>query len=744
MSKYRVGQRVDVKIERVLPFGVFARLEDGARAYIRRRELHLDADIDPTQVAHPGQKINAVIIKLEEGQKHLELSYRATLDDPWKNYSGHHKEGEVIRGVVRAIHPSGIFVRAAAGVSGYIPLPELAPWEITKPEEIFWVGDEVEAVITHLDARNQRLNLSIRLRMLQHEEALEVYEYFAGKMIIEDSLMSTSARENYSKPVMGLPSKIIGKVLVVEDDYNMRTSLVDWLEQRGLKVDQAESHASAASKIQEEVYGVVFLDLNLKLDDGLDLIQHIQRTEQQPCICVMSSFYTILEREEELLTHKITQVFPKPLGMEEIEEFLLSLAKGEIKGANEPLNRFSTNELSKFGKSRELTNAQQPPQDRLRGSLIKATKMLRAELGLIFEKDPTSQVISIVAQSGEVTFNEPAMYQLGDSPVNDIIQEGISIFENQVTKRAIAKFDKLLNLVAFESCIGVPIPVQDEIRHAAFFFHSAPDAFRRPQFREAMIGAIHFTALLEQESLNSRLQSLNPIVLSGELTAGLAHEVSNKISSLELQVRNLLPLHSELDKIETELLQLLNVILDLKKTTEIFQQLMVAPDMKARYSINTIIERVTTLLKPVAHKEHTKVIVRLEHDIPLMDGNNVAIQQVILNIMLNAIQQIALKAKKHNWQGARILEVCTSLDKMNEKVVIRCRDMGPGVHKRLWEKIFTPGFSTRNGSGLGLYIARDFVTTLSGTIRVEESFVPLGTTFVVELPVMKHKGAPHE
>lgn len=216
------------------------------------------------------------------------------------------------------------------------------------------------------------------------------------------------------------------------------------------------------------------------------------------------------------------------------------------------------------------------------------TKMLRAQLGLIFQKDPTSQIISIVTQSGEINFSELAIYQLRESPVEDIIQEGISIFESDVTNRALAKFDKLLNLVAFESCIGVPIPVQDEIRHAAFFFHSEPDAFRKHQIQQATVGAIHFTAILEQENLNARLQSLNPIVMSGELTAGLAHEVSNKISSLELQVRNLLPLHLGLDKLETELLQLLSVILDLKKTTEFSQQLMIAPDTKVIFSINNV------------------------------------------------------------------------------------------------------------------------------------------------------------
>jgi predicted RNA-binding protein with RPS1 domain len=275
MSRNRVGQRVEITIERVLPYGVFWRLSDGVRAYIRRRELNLDADIDPTQTAHWGQKINTIIIKLEEGQKHLELSYRATLDDPWKRYARQHTEGEIVRAVVHAVHPSGIFVRVAAGVNGYISLPELARWKITRPEDIFWIGDEVETVITHLDPRSQRLHLSIRARIMQQEEALEVYEYLMKELTSEALSLAAPTLEEHSKPVIALPGKAIGKVLVVEDDTSVRISLVDWLEQRGLEVDQADSYQSAISRIQQETYRVVFLDLNLNMDDGLQLIQHI-------------------------------------------------------------------------------------------------------------------------------------------------------------------------------------------------------------------------------------------------------------------------------------------------------------------------------------------------------------------------------------------------------------------------------------------------------------------------------------
>ena len=67
---------------------------------------------------------------------------------------------------------------------------------------------------------------------------------------------------------------------------------------------------------------------------------------------------------------------------------------------------------------------------------------------------------------------------------------------------------------------------------------------------------------------------------------------------------------------------------------------------------------------------------------------------------------------------------------------ISVEDDGPGIHHRLWERIFEMGFTTRRGegSGLGLYVTRGLVETLGGRVYVAESHILWGTTFVVELP----------
>ncbi|MFQ5352036.1 MAG: ATP-binding protein, partial [Candidatus Binatia bacterium] len=105
---------------------------------------------------------------------------------------------------------------------------------------------------------------------------------------------------------------------------------------------------------------------------------------------------------------------------------------------------------------------------------------------------------------------------------------------------------------------------------------------------------------------------------------------------------------------------------------------------------------------------------------------------VFLNVMQNAVQQMAATPNKG---GTLSISTACRDGKTGRRVQIRFQDTGPGIHKRLWEKVFSLGFSTRQGgTGLGLFIARSLVESLGGRILVEQSVIPIGTTFLVELP----------
>src|SRR5262245_42401707 len=111
MEKPHVSQILEVTVEQVLPFGIFVRLPDGTRDYIRRRELALDADANPAEVTQKCVKIKALVMTPGNTGKDIELSHRATLEDPWPEFLKQHQVGDTIVGLVRSIQPNGVYVR---------------------------------------------------------------------------------------------------------------------------------------------------------------------------------------------------------------------------------------------------------------------------------------------------------------------------------------------------------------------------------------------------------------------------------------------------------------------------------------------------------------------------------------------------------------------------------------------------------------------------------------------------------
>jgi signal transduction histidine kinase/ActR/RegA family two-component response regulator/predicted RNA-binding protein with RPS1 domain len=731
--KYHLGQRVEGIVESVFRFGVFVRLGDETKAFIRRRELELDSDVDPLEILQAGEKIDGIVTDLGNPQKCLEISHRKTLPDHWGEFLRLYREGSVVTGTVQSLTPHGIYLRLLSGIDGFVPLDELATWKISRPDEIFWENDSAEAIITRIVPNKKKIRLSIKARLEQRAKALGMYDHLNRRASVDagpEAPMNSEPRDANEKFDFS-GCRNLGPILIVDDHQEVRLPLAAWLDQRGFEVAQASSLAEGLAQIGQKNWGLLLIDLNLYEHDGLQLVRYAREKKCPASICVMSSSDFLNTRTEELEKAELSHVFAKPLDMSEIEVFLTRLCRGETIPSWRAVSKAAKTIFPAFPDISEFDPKGGTPYQRLQTSLSRITEFAHAEVGLIFEIDPSSDKVSILAQAGDDLLSADAMYGLGESPVEDVIRGNEAVFENCVSENAPARFKKLLDLLGFESCIGVPIEVHEEIHHAAFIFHREPDAFSKYRLRDLRASALHFGALLAEDRINRRLRSLHPILLGGELAAGFGHEVANKISGLELQLR-LFPENGNPEDYQNALKQILDLTLDLKETVGAFQQLSRTTEDNSAVEfcdVNAILHRADLLLRPIARKEGVKITMKLAPDLPPIAGSAITLQQVFLNLMLNAVQQMARKPGDH-----RVLAISTHLVKKAFPIEVRFWDTGPGIHRTLWEKIFAPGFSTRGGNGLGLFIARNFLRSLGGRIRVEESFVPLGATFLIELP----------
>lgn len=219
----------------------------------------------------------------------------------------------------------------------------------------------------------------------------------------------------------------------------------------------------------------------------------------------------------------------------------------------------------------------------------------------------------------------------------------------------------------------------------------------------------------------SRAEHLSTL---GELATGLAHEIRNPLAGIagvvEIIARDLpptSPARAVVKDVRHEISQINRIITDLLDTARPRLPQVRPADLNTTVEHSVMLARQQALSKPIS-------IEFLKNpglpDVP-HDGDQ--IHQVLLNLLLNAIQAI---------DGSGIIKV--ELDEIGPRVAVRVTDSGRGIPSDTLPDIFKPFYTTKgNGTGLGLSLAKRIVEEHQGTIEVV-STVGKGTQMTVYLP----------
>jgi PAS domain S-box-containing protein len=230
------------------------------------------------------------------------------------------------------------------------------------------------------------------------------------------------------------------------------------------------------------------------------------------------------------------------------------------------------------------------------------------------------------------------------------------------------------------------------------------------------------------ESLERQLADAEHLATLGELSAGLAHEIKNPLAGIKGAIeviRDSIPLsdmHSEV---------LGDVIHQVDRIDQIVRDLLnyakPKPPSHSDVNLSEVVQRIVTMFRKSAKVDSLSIRVHKLSDIPDFTGDETQLEQVLLNLLLNA-----QKAMPH---GGHI-EIRLSYDPNAGVIKLVVEDDGPGIHKEHMKKLFLPFFTTRtDGTGLGLAICRKNIQYHGGGIEVQ-SQVGRGTTITVSLPLV--------
>ncbi|UCD30183.1 MAG: cache domain-containing protein [Planctomycetota bacterium] len=221
----------------------------------------------------------------------------------------------------------------------------------------------------------------------------------------------------------------------------------------------------------------------------------------------------------------------------------------------------------------------------------------------------------------------------------------------------------------------------------------------------------------------------------GRLAAGIAHEINNPLTGV-LTFAHLLRQKENMDEQDKQDLDL--IINETTRAGEIVRGLLdfarERPAVKEPLEINEVITQTLRLIRGQKQFEQIIIEEKLNDNVPRINGDMNQLQQVLLNLSLNACEAMS--------DGGTLT---ISTESQNNKAFVKVTDNGSGIKKEHLDQIFEPFFSTKpagKGTGLGLSVSYGIIQQHGGNLEVE-SQEGKGTTFTIILPCVSESQTDH-
>lgn len=238
----------------------------------------------------------------------------------------------------------------------------------------------------------------------------------------------------------------------------------------------------------------------------------------------------------------------------------------------------------------------------------------------------------------------------------------------------------------------------------------------------------------------AELAHASRVATIGELTASIAHEVNQPLAAIvtsgEAGLRWLRRDVPQLDEVASVIGRIVN---EGRRASEIVTRIRAflkkKPAEQDMLGIAEIVSEAATLVERELSKEDVSLNIEVRPDLPQIRGDRIQLQQVLVNLLINAAQAMAHRS------GPRIVTLRAELAESGD-LLVSVQDTGPGIEAADVPRLFEPFFTTKqDGMGMGLAICQTTVEGHGGRLTVE-SVPGAGATFRLTMPVVQRRTKP--
>jgi PAS domain S-box-containing protein len=256
------------------------------------------------------------------------------------------------------------------------------------------------------------------------------------------------------------------------------------------------------------------------------------------------------------------------------------------------------------------------------------------------------------------------------------------------------------------------------------------------------------------QKAQAELAHVTRVATLGELTASIAHEINQPLAAVVTNANaGLRWLSRDSPDLAEACEAIRRIIRDGNRAGEVISRMRAlfkkAGTTKERLDINEAIEEVVILAQSQVQRNRVSLQTQLANELPLILGDRIQLQQVILNLLINAIQAMSGvdEGPRELWVSSeKVSEIPGELEKVTlndqavdetecAQVLITVRDSGPGLDPQLVNRLFDAFYTTKpQGLGMGLTISRSIIQAHGGRLWAEAN-APRGAVFQFALPI---------
>jgi PAS domain S-box-containing protein len=491
-------------------------------------------------------------------------------------------------------------------------------------------------------------------------------------------------------------------ILVVDDEPIVCQLIVDILSLEGHTVKTCSRGQEALASFQDNGdFDLVFLDLGLPDVDGFQVMAEIRQRSPSVLIVIITGDATI-DSAVEALKSGAYDYLRKPFYTEDLLKTVKNALDHKI-------------------------------LDESRRKSEKALKESEERFRALVEN---SLIGICIFKNNKVVYQNPEQQKLFGPLTEKSLNKLLRYIHPEDSEKVVESYGNLLagkeNSVALDFRFfpgrrrGKNPTVKWVQTRASLFKYQGDDA--------VLINTMDITRFKELEHI---LRLKSKMISLGRVAAGIAHEIRNPLTGINSYLYTLEDLLDADDYSEEDIMTMKQIVEQMQVASNKIESVIKrvldfsrpgAPSMSL-INLNQPMEEAMKLSAVSLRKKDIEVETRLDDKLPQCYGDPHLIEQVVLNLIDNAVKAMAQK----NGDKHLVLHTYSK----NGNIYLNVSDSGPGIPMGIREKIFDPFFTTdADGSGIGLAISQRIINDHNGTITMESNEWG-GADFIIELPIDK-------